>query len=92
MHRLVSHIHMHGVVIGIRIDRHCLDAHPARGFHDAAGDFAAIGDQDFLEHAGGLPKQDRLVFWFGGFSSRPALGKRACGPDQFASRSRKLMM
>jgi hypothetical protein len=38
-----------GAGIGIGIDRHRLDAH-TRGLDHAAGDFAAIGDQDLLEH------------------------------------------
>ena len=37
--------------IGVRIDGNGLDAHGPRRADDAAGDFAAIGDQDLLEHA-----------------------------------------
>ena len=36
--------------IGVGIDGDGLDAHLARRLDDAAGDFAAIGDQNFLEH------------------------------------------
>src|SRR5690606_32825016 len=50
MHRLVRHAHEGRTRIGIRIDRNGLDAHAARGLDDAAGDFAAIGDQYLLEH------------------------------------------
>ncbi len=50
-HRLVGHLDMQRVAVGLGIDRDRLDAHPARGLDDPAGDFAAIGDQDTLEHA-----------------------------------------
>ena len=48
---LVRHLHMQGVAVGFRIDRDRLDAELARGLDDPAGDLAAVGDQDFLEHA-----------------------------------------
>ena len=48
---LVGHLDMQRVAVGVGIDRDRLDAHPARGLDDAAGDLAAVGDQDFLEHA-----------------------------------------
>ena len=51
MHRLVGHLDMHGVAIGIRIDGDSRDAHLPRRLDDAAGDLATIGDQYFLEHA-----------------------------------------
>ena len=47
----VGHCHMQRVAVGIGIDGDRLDAHLARGLDDPAGDFAAIGDQDTLEHA-----------------------------------------
>ena len=50
MHRLIGHLHKGRARVGVRIDRDGSDAHAARGLDDAAGDFAAIGDQDFLEH------------------------------------------
>jgi hypothetical protein len=43
---------MQRVIIGIGIDGDRLDAHLPRGLDDAAGDFAAIGDQDFGDHGG----------------------------------------
>ena len=52
MDSLVGHIDVHRVAVGLGIDRHRLDAHPPRGLHDTAGDLAAIGDQNFLEHGG----------------------------------------
>ena len=42
---------MERITIGLGIDRDRLDTHPPRGFDDPAGDLAAIGDQDSLEHA-----------------------------------------
>ena len=50
MHRLVGHLDMHRVAVGIGIDRDGGDPHLPRRLDDAAGDLAAIGDQDFLEH------------------------------------------
>ena len=50
-HGLVGHLDMEGIAVGLGIDRNRLDPHPARGLDDAAGDLAAIGDQDALEHA-----------------------------------------
>jgi len=50
--RGVRHIHMQGVLVGLGIDRNRLDPHAAGGLDDPAGDFAAIGDQDALEHTG----------------------------------------
>ncbi len=48
---LVRHLHMQAVPVGVGVDRNRLDAHLAGRLDDAAGDLAAIGDQDFLEHA-----------------------------------------
>ncbi len=50
MHRLVRHLDMNGVAVGIRIDRHGADTHPARCLDDTTGDLAAVGDQNLLEH------------------------------------------
>ncbi len=44
---LVGQRHVHGVAVGIRIDRDGADAHLAGGADDPAGDFAAVGDQYF---------------------------------------------
>ena len=41
---------MQRVAIRIGIDRHGGDAHFARGFDDATGDFATVGNQNFFEH------------------------------------------
>ena len=42
---------MQRVAVGVGIDGDRLDPHLARGLDDPAGDFAAIGNQDTLEHA-----------------------------------------
>ena len=44
-HGLVGHGDMHGVAVGLRIDRDGAQAHGAGGADDAAGDLAAVGDQ-----------------------------------------------
>ena len=51
MHRLVRHLDMKCIAIGVRIDGDRLDPHTARGLDNPAGDFAAICDQNFFEHA-----------------------------------------
>ena len=48
---LVGHLHVQAVPVGVGVDRDRLDAELARRLDDAAGDLAAVGDQDFLEHA-----------------------------------------
>ena len=48
--RFIGQFHVLGLAIGFRVDDHRLDAHLATGALDAKGDFASIGDQDFLEH------------------------------------------
>ena len=50
MHRLVRHLDMQRVAVGVRIHGDRLDPHPPRGLDDPAGDLAAVRDQDLLEH------------------------------------------
>ena len=52
---LIGHLDMQRVAVGLGIDRHGLDAEPARGPDDAAGDFAPIGDEKLGEHAAPAP-------------------------------------
>ena len=47
---IVGHLDMERVAIGLGIDRDRRYSHPARGLDDPAGDLAAIGNQDSLEH------------------------------------------
>ena len=49
-YRLVGHFDMERVTVGFGIDRDRFNSHPTRGLDDPAGDLAAIGNQDALEH------------------------------------------
>ncbi len=49
-HGFVGHAHVAAHGVGFGIDRDGGDAHAARRLDDAAGDFAAIGDEDLVEH------------------------------------------
>jgi hypothetical protein len=49
-HRLVRHIDEQRIRIGLGIDRNRRYAHAPRRLDDAAGDLAAIGDEEFREH------------------------------------------
>jgi hypothetical protein len=58
-HRLVGHFDMQRVPVGLGINRDGGDTQAARGLDDPAGDFAAVGDEDTLEHAAiGTPQAD----------------------------------
>ena len=48
--RLVAGLDVQRIGVGIRIHGDRANAHPARGARDAAGDFAAIGNEDLGEH------------------------------------------
>ena len=50
MHGLVAGAHMLGVRIRIGIHGDGADGHAARGGRHPAGDFAAVGNQDLMEH------------------------------------------
>ena len=50
--RRIRETHMGGAGVGIGIDRDDAVAHAPRRAHDPQGDFAAIGDQDGIEHFG----------------------------------------
>src|SRR6185369_3941421 len=62
MHRLIRFAHMQGIGIGVGIDRHRLDPHRARRADDPAGDLAAIGNQDLLEHLTHSPRRSPSPF------------------------------
>jgi hypothetical protein len=55
VHGFVGHLHEGRARIGIGIDRHGGNAHAACRLDHAAGDFATIGDEDFLEHHSPVP-------------------------------------
>ena len=48
--RLIRHGDEERIAVRLRIDRDAGDPYPMRRFEDAAGDFAAIGNEDFFEH------------------------------------------
>ena len=50
---LVRHPHVQRPAVGFRIHGDGAQTQPSRGANDAAGDLAAVGNQDALEH--GLP-------------------------------------
>ncbi|MPN33073.1 hypothetical protein SDC9_180556 [bioreactor metagenome] len=47
----VGQPHPHGAGVALRVDRHGRDTHLLAGPMDSQGDPAAIGDEDFAEHA-----------------------------------------
>src|SRR5262249_34668557 len=51
-HRLVGERDVHGIAIGVGINRHRAQSHAFGRAHDPARDLAAIGDQQFLETPG----------------------------------------
>ena len=50
MHRLVGHAHVQRRGVGVGKDGDGADFHAARRLDDPAGDLAAVGDQDLVEH------------------------------------------
>jgi hypothetical protein len=48
--RFVGDLDVERVAVGVGIDRDRRDAKAPRGLDDAAGDLAAVGDQDLLQH------------------------------------------
>ena len=48
MDRLIRHLHMQRVAVGIRIDRNGCNSHLSGGLDDTAGNFAPVGDQDLF--------------------------------------------
>ncbi len=55
--RLVGHLHVEGVAVGVRVHRHGRDAHLAGRPHDPDGDLASVGDQEprFARHSRMVP-------------------------------------
>jgi hypothetical protein len=50
VHRLVGHFHVQRAGIRIGVDRHRLDPQRLGTLDNATGNFAAIGDEDGIEH------------------------------------------
>ena len=48
----VGELHVERLHVGLGIDGEGLDAHLAASADNAEGDFAAVGDEDFLDHFG----------------------------------------
>ena len=48
VHGLVGRGDVQGLAVGVGVDRHGAGTKGARAAHDTAGDFAAIGNQDFI--------------------------------------------
>ena len=65
--RFVGHLDVQRVLVGLGIDGDGLDPHATRRLDDPAGDFAAVGDKDFLEHR--LPIWQRRRRPFSAFAS-----------------------
>jgi hypothetical protein len=46
----VRHLHMHGIVVGLGVDRHRFDVQFLGGSNDANSNLPAVGNQNFLKH------------------------------------------
>ena len=58
----IRHFDVQGILVRLRKDGDGFNPQFARGFDNPAGDFAAIGDQDTLEHAvSGAPNAGHLA-------------------------------
>ena len=77
-HRLVGLPDMGRACIGIGEDGHGSDAHPAQGADDPAGDGAAVGDQDLVEHAS-HPTPGAVMIMRTGVGLKPLQGLFTCG-------------
>ncbi len=60
-HALVGETHMHGIGISGRMHGHRLNAKLAAGAQHPEGDFATIGDEDFVEHVIRSPPAPRRI-------------------------------
>ena len=56
---LVGELDVHRVLVGGRIDGDGRDAELLGRAHDAERNFAAVGDQNFIEHRGELPDRSQ---------------------------------
>ena len=50
---LVGQLDVEALQVGLGVDGEGFDAHLAAGAHDAQGDLAAVGDEDFVKHGKG---------------------------------------
>ena len=84
--------HMQRVGIGIGINRDGGNAHATGGADDAAGDFAAIGDQQFAKHGHYIRNKPKRVCATGAFRAadrpRPSTMRVSAGSMMPSSHSR----
>ncbi len=87
--RLVGHLDVERVAVGVAVDGDGGDPHPPRGADDAAGDLAAVGDQDLGEHMPRRPPAAAFLDVLGrrrktgnhtGFRPAPASARRRQRP------------
>ena len=78
-HRLVGHLDMQRLCIGIGMHCHRANAHPSGRGDDPTCDFAAIGDQDFGEHHAPLTSERRQSVSAG---SARSVRRTATGPTR----------
>ena len=64
-HRLAGLHDMHGMPVGLGIDRDACDAHAVERADDAAGNGAAVGNEDLAEHVRG-PRPRSAPRWASG--------------------------
>ena len=87
----IGGFHMQRIGVRRRIDRDSRDAHAPRGADDAAGDLAAIGDQQSVEHRHILNTPKR-VGGMGAFnaadSARPSTRRVSAGSMMPSSHNR----
>ena len=79
--RLVGHLDVQRVLVGLGIDGDGLDPHSTRGLDDPAGDFAAVGDQNLLEHLPPVARKARVLSDWG-----RSIGRRPAGKQDAAVR------
>ena len=65
--RLIRHRHMKRLCIGIGINRDRADPHGTGGADHAAGNLAAVGDEDFSEHCHHILNTPKRVSSIGAF-------------------------
>ena len=75
--RFIRHLDMASVPVGFGIDGDGFDSQPARGLDDPAGNLAAIGDQDTLEHAAANPLGNPFFPASGGKLNNSLIGRNA---------------
>ena len=81
LHRLVGEPRVQRAAIGLGVDGDRAQAEPPRGADDAAGDFAAVGNQDALEH--GRPHIRKMPY-----GASPSSGRQVAAASASSSTSR----